>query len=65
MAVYTTNYSSNHAGIIDTYRAEHGFFPTTNRLSRKHHPLSDNRRLLSDMLLHSLGTIKERFPFSP
>jgi hypothetical protein len=70
MAVYTTIHSSNHAGAIDTSRAEHALFPTTSRLSRKHHPLSDNHSCISDKTLAfnrnaSCVTIKARFPFSP
>jgi hypothetical protein len=51
MAVYTTFHSSNHAGIIDTSSAEHGLFPTTSRISRKHHPLSNNHACISDHVL--------------
>jgi hypothetical protein len=70
MAVYTTFQSSNHARIIDTSRAEHALFPTTNCVSGKHHPLSDNHACISDKALAfnrnaSCVMIKERFPFSP
>jgi hypothetical protein len=70
MAVYTTIHSSNHAGIIDTSRAEHGLFPTTSWVSRKHHPLSDIHPSISDKALAfnrnaSCEKVKERFPFSP
>jgi hypothetical protein len=51
LLVYATSYSSKHAGQSPSTPAMHGLFPTTNRVSRKHSPLSDNCASLSDSSL--------------
>jgi hypothetical protein len=51
MALYATIHSSNHAGQSPSTRAKHRPFPTTNHVSSKHSPLSDNEARLSDTSL--------------
>jgi hypothetical protein len=51
LSIYATIYSSNGAGQSTPIPAKHGLFPTTNRVSRKHPLLSNNRASLSDSSL--------------